>query len=79
MDEDFSGDPDAVNLEYVWQQGAHITKEGVEMCIVDMTDKHLKNTIKYFESKYDVSPLKKELRRRAKNKLKVTNLNKQHE
>lgn len=55
------------NLEESWQEGLHVTQEGDEIKIKDMSISHLKNTIKYFDG-YDTSPLEKELSKRSKKK-----------
>lgn len=49
--------------ELDWQNGIHITRDGTEMMIKDMTTSHLKNTIRFFRS-LDTSPLEKELKNR---------------
>lgn len=63
-------DPEMVPLDTQWQRGYHTTKEGEELCLTEMTDAHLENTIKYFEDIYSVEPLKKELISRKKWKTK---------
>lgn len=52
-------------IEQGWQEGFHTTREGEEMRLEEMTDIHLKNTIRYFEGKLDVTPLRDELHSRA--------------
>jgi len=47
-------------LVELWEEGYHETKGGKLIPIKDMTIKHLKNTIKYFNN-LDVTCLKKEL------------------
>jgi hypothetical protein len=60
-------EPESPNeIEQGWQEGFHTTREGVEMRLEEMTEEHLKNTIRYFEGKLDVSPLEAELESRNK-------------
>jgi len=46
--------------ENEWEDGIHTDKNGIEYKLTDMTENHLRNTIKYF-SGLDTSPLEKEL------------------
>ena len=51
--------------EAMWKRGIHETRDGEVLKIKDMTDDHLKNTIRFF-SNLDTSPLEKELAKRLK-------------
>ena len=55
---------DDISVEKNWNDGIHITKDGEEIKISEMTESHLKNTIKYFSRVADVSILEKELANR---------------
>jgi hypothetical protein len=44
-----------------WVEGFHSTREGDEIRLEDMTDKHLQNTINFFKDKLDTTPLEEEL------------------
>lgn len=48
-----------------WRYGVHTDKQGKNYKIVEMTDEHLLNTLKYFVDKYDTSVLESEIRRRG--------------
>jgi hypothetical protein len=49
--------------EKEWEKGFHTTRNGDEIKLVEMSNEHLKRTIKYF-SNYNTEPLKKELKNR---------------
>lgn len=54
---------DIIPHEEMWRNGYHETREGEELLLSEMTESHLRNTIKYF-CHLDVEPLEEELRRR---------------
>lgn len=48
--------------EREWEKGIHVDQNGIEHKISDMTDSHLKNTIRYFQNiGYDTYILENEL------------------
>ena len=49
--------------EIEWRQGFHVTRDNEEIELENMTTKHLKNTINFFDF-LDTKPLEKELRKR---------------
>ena len=49
--------------EKMWRNGLHVDRKGKTWKLQDMTEFHLRMTIKYFDW-LDVSPLKKELKKR---------------
>ena len=51
--------------ESQWKLGEHEDKTGKKHLIKDMTDQHLRNTIRHFHG-LDTTPLKKELENRNK-------------
>lgn len=51
-------------IEDGWAEGYHTTRDGDELRLEDMTDDHLRNTIKFFE-KLDTTPLEEELASRG--------------
>jgi hypothetical protein len=52
-----------------WQKGAHEDGNGKLWSLDEMTETHLRNTIKAF-TELDTGPLRKELRRRSRLKLR---------
>ncbi len=55
-------DGHGINLvESSWQDGYHTTRDGDELRLEDMTDDHLRNTIRFFKDKLDTTPLEEEL------------------
>jgi hypothetical protein len=50
-----------VHLEEMWTSGFHKTKDGRTLRIKDMTDEHLRNTIRYFSNRCSTAPLEMEL------------------
>lgn len=56
-----------LEIEENWEKGKHLTRDGTEMKIKDMTSDHITNTIRFFKLKgFDVRPLQKEYLRREK-------------
>ena len=51
-------------LEEIWEDWIHYDRQWKEYLLKDMTDSHLRNTIKYFWEIYNVKPLINELQRR---------------
>jgi hypothetical protein len=49
--------------QYEWENGFHTDKDGNEIPLTEMSERHLKNTIKYFAG-LDTSALEAELVRR---------------
>jgi len=54
---------DKEKRERLWKRGIHIDRQGNRHKISEMTDKHLQNTINYFNN-YNVKILEKELEKR---------------
>mgnify|MGYP001600830983 CR=1 FL=1 len=50
-----------------WASGFHTTRDGDELRLEDMTDDHLRNTIRFFKDKLDTTPLEEELASRYGN------------
>ena len=59
-----SWEPTDDSLSFQWTQGYHTMRNGESIDLELMTDNHIKNTIKMFEDKQDVTPLKEELKKR---------------
>ncbi len=50
--------------ERFWENGIHTDQNDNEYKLSEMTDEHLKNTIRYFKKTHDVSSLLEELKKR---------------
>lgn len=67
LNEDDEGRERYDPTEY-WEDGRHKTSDGEVIKIKDMTDAHLSYAIRHFQRDFDVSILRKELKRRANKK-----------
>lgn len=56
--------PEYASNEKHWKNGWHYTRTGKGIKLSSMGYSHLVNTIDYFKDKYDVSPLREELKKR---------------
>jgi hypothetical protein len=55
---------DIDNRESNWKGGFHKTKDDRIIKLTEMTDQHIKYTIRYFSQDHDTSPLEQELNSR---------------
>lgn len=76
--DEFESMPDDSEFEELWAEGYHIDNTGKKWKLKNMTEQHLRNTIKYFPDA-NTGPLERELERRRKMAEKFFNKFKKYE